>query len=103
MQNVQSLKYAEEACYNGTLLIRAFSSGLDIGTCNWSISSPKQRIAYLSSSIFASATATEFDYNPLRASDVILFSDSTVCDALDKLENEDDGFNPADKKASKFR
>ncbi|XP_027179999.1 integrator complex subunit 9 homolog isoform X2 [Coffea eugenioides] len=102
MQNVQSLKYAEEACYNGTLLIRAFSSGLDIGTCNWSISSPKQRIAYLSSSIFASATATEIDYNPLRGSDVILFSDSTACDALDKLENEDDGFNPADKKASKF-
>lgn len=102
MQNVQSLKYAEEACYNGTLLIKAFSSGLDIGTCNWSISSPKQSIAYLSSSTFASATATQFDYNALHGSDVILFSDFTACDIPDKLENEHDGSSPADKKALNF-
>ncbi|KAK8494431.1 hypothetical protein V6N12_018095 [Hibiscus sabdariffa] len=42
MKKVQTLKYAEEACYNGTLIIRPFSSGLEIGTCNWTISGPKR-------------------------------------------------------------
>ncbi|KAK9138763.1 hypothetical protein Sjap_009357 [Stephania japonica] len=75
MHKVQTLKYAEEACYNGALVIMAFSSGLDIGTCNWTISSSKSRIAYLSSSIFYSLHAMSFDYDSIRANDVVLFSD----------------------------
>lgn len=88
MPKVQSLKYAEEACYNGTLIIKAFSSGLDIGTCNWSIISPKQNVSYISSSISASATALNFDYNALHGTDVILFSDFTPCNYLEKCESE---------------
>ncbi|KAK9141256.1 hypothetical protein Scep_010937 [Stephania cephalantha] len=75
MRKVQTLKYAEEACYNGALVIKAFSSGLDIGTCNWTISSSKSRIAYLSSSIFYSLHAMSFDYHSLRGNDLVLFSD----------------------------
>lgn len=60
MEKVQSLKYAEEACYNGTLTIKAFSSGLEIGACNWNILSPKGSITYLSGSVFASTTASSF-------------------------------------------
>ncbi|KAM7472586.1 hypothetical protein LguiA_010769 [Lonicera macranthoides] len=32
MQKVKTLKYGEEVCYNGTLVIQAFSSGLEIGS-----------------------------------------------------------------------
>lgn len=103
MQKVQSLKYAEEACYNGTLLIKAFSSGLDIGTCNWSIASPEQNIAYLSSSIFASATATKFDCSALQGSDVIFFSDFTASDVIKKHEDDYNGFRPVDKNLSSLR
>ncbi|KAL3516800.1 hypothetical protein ACH5RR_023702 [Cinchona calisaya] len=99
MRKVQSLKYAEEACYNGTLSIKAFSSGLDIGTCNWSIISPKQNITYLSSSTFASATATKFDYNALHGSDVIIFSDFSASNVIDKKDDYN-GFSPGVSKLS---
>lgn len=75
MQKVQALKYAEEACYNGTLLIMALSSGLEIGTCNWTIGSPKGTVSYLSSSCFVASTSMEFDYHALQGSDMIIYSD----------------------------
>lgn len=75
MEKVQSLKYAEEAWYNGTLMLKAFSSGLEIGSCNWKIKAPRRNIVYLSSSIFEPAQATGFDYHSLQGADVILFSD----------------------------
>ncbi|ONK67500.1 uncharacterized protein A4U43_C05F690 [Asparagus officinalis] len=75
MQSVQPLKYAEEVCFNGTIVLKAFSSGLEIGSCNWTISGPRGSIAYLSSSIFQSAHAMDFDYHSLQGKDVVLFSD----------------------------
>ncbi|XP_061978998.1 uncharacterized protein LOC133699664 isoform X1 [Populus nigra] len=75
VKKVQTLKYAEEAWYNGTLLIKAFSSGLEIGSCNWTINSPKRNIACISSSKFYSVNAMEFDYHALRGNDLILYSD----------------------------
>lgn len=75
MRKIHTLKYGEEGCYNGTLVIKAFSSGLEIGTCNWTISSPKRNITCLSSSIFVSSHAMNFDYCSLQGNDTILFSD----------------------------
>lgn len=75
MQKVQTLKYAEEASYNGTVVIKAFSSGLEIGSSNWMINGPRRNITYLSSSIFESAHAMGFDYCSLQGNDLILFSD----------------------------
>ncbi|KAG5229440.1 integrator complex [Salix suchowensis] len=75
VKKVQTLKYAEEAWYNGTLLIKAFSSGLEIGTCNWTINSPKRNVAYISGSKFHPVHAMEFDYHALRGNDLILYSD----------------------------
>lgn len=75
MQLVQPLKYAEEACFNGTILLKAFSSGLEIGSCNWTINGPRRSIAYLSSSIFQSAHSMDFDYRALHGNDLVLFSD----------------------------
>ncbi|XP_019224169.1 PREDICTED: integrator complex subunit 9 isoform X2 [Nicotiana attenuata] len=88
MEKVQSLKYAEEACYNGALTIKAFSSGLEIGACNWNILSPKGSITYLSGSVFASTTASSFDYKALEGSDVLLYSDFTACNDVDSEKNE---------------
>ncbi|KAK1405655.1 Beta-Casp domain-containing protein [Heracleum sosnowskyi] len=87
MQKVQTLKYAEEACYNGTLLIKAFSSGLDIGTCNWTISSPKGTVSYLSSSCFISSTAMDFDYHALKGSDMIIYSDFSTWKAENNVDD----------------
>lgn len=75
IQKVHTLKYAQEVCYNGTLIIKAVSSGLEIGTCNWTINGPKRNIACLSSSIFDSSHAMNFDYHALRGNDLIIYSD----------------------------
>ncbi|XP_073045383.1 uncharacterized protein [Primulina eburnea] len=88
MLKIETLKYAEEVCYNGTLIIKAFSSGLEIGSCNWSISGPKGSIAYISSSVVSSATAMSFNYQALQRHDVTLFSDFCFCNDTEKLEDD---------------
>ncbi|KAI3740509.1 hypothetical protein L2E82_30969 [Cichorium intybus] len=77
LQKVETLKYSEEVCYNGSLIIKAFSSGLEIGACNWSLKSPKRNISYISSSIFSSGVSMEFDFHGLIGSDVLIYSDFT--------------------------
>ncbi|KAL0456033.1 UNVERIFIED_CONTAM: hypothetical protein Slati_0942500 [Sesamum latifolium] len=89
MLKVECLKYAEEACYGGTLIIQAFSSGLEIGSCNWGISGPKGSITYISSSVFQSSVAMSFNYKALQRSDVILYSDFSSCNGPDKFDNDD--------------
>ncbi|KAA8519166.1 hypothetical protein F0562_013422 [Nyssa sinensis] len=102
MQKVQALKYAEEACYNGTLIIKAFSSGLEIGACNWTINGPKRNIACLCSSIFVSAHAMNFDYHALQGNDLILCSDFSYLNAME--DGEDDNFSaPATDNFSTLR
>ncbi|XP_072965849.1 uncharacterized protein [Typha angustifolia] len=83
MQKIQPVKYAEETCFNGTLILKAFSSGLDIGSCNWTVSSPRRSISYLSSSIFESAHAMDFDYHSLRGNDLVIFSDFSSLNSMD--------------------
>lgn len=75
MQKVHTLKYTQEICYNGTLIIKAVSSGLEMGTCNWTINGPNRNIACLSSSIFDSPHAVNFDYHALQGYDLIIYSD----------------------------
>ncbi|XVF82086.1 hypothetical protein PTKIN_Ptkin16aG0015800 [Pterospermum kingtungense] len=94
MRKIQKLKYAEEACYNGTLIIKAFSSGLEIGTCNWTINGPKRNVAYISSSIFVSTHAMDFDFLGLCGNDVIIYSDFSSLDTTDSLENDNIYFDP---------
>ncbi|KAF9606760.1 hypothetical protein IFM89_028136 [Coptis chinensis] len=75
IQKFKTLKYAEEACYNDTFVIKAFSSGLEIGASSWTLNGPRRSITYLPSSIFESAHAMSFNYNSLRGNDLIMFSD----------------------------
>ncbi|KAK1552184.1 hypothetical protein Q3G72_011997 [Acer saccharum] len=86
MTKVQRLRYAEETCYNGTLVIKAISSGLEIGACNWMINSPKRNIASVSGSIFDSGHAMDFDYHALQGSDMILYSDFSTLLATEDNE-----------------
>ncbi|KAK7271454.1 hypothetical protein RJT34_27378 [Clitoria ternatea] len=84
MLKICTLNYAEEVCYNGTLVIKAFSSGIEIGSCNWVLNSPKGDIAYLSSSSFISSYAMTFDYHSLKGTSALIYSDfSSLSDALD--------------------
>ncbi|KAL9152175.1 hypothetical protein ABFS82_11G103000 [Erythranthe guttata] len=96
MLKVESLKYAEETCYNGTLMMSAFSSGLEIGSCNWKITCPKGSVAYISSSVFSPLTAMSFDYKSLQRSDVILYSDFSSCNAADNFEADNNVSNSSD-------
>ena len=75
IQKVHTLKYSQEICYNGTLIIKAVSSGLEIGTCNWTVNGPKGNIACLSSSVFDSSHAMNFDYHALQGNDLFIYSD----------------------------
>lgn len=95
MQKAQRLKYAEETCYNSTLIIKAFSSGLEIGTCNWTINGPKGGIAFISSSIFDSAHAMNFDYLALRGNDAVIYSDFSSLDGTEDIESDHNNLVPA--------
>ena len=88
LQKVHSLNYAEETCYNGALILKAFSSGLEIGACNWAISSPKGDVAFISSSIFFSGHAMDFDYHALEGNDLVLYSDFQSLHTMDDIETE---------------
>ncbi|XP_047336379.1 integrator complex subunit 9 homolog [Impatiens glandulifera] len=96
MQKVQTLKYAEESCYNGSLIIKAVSSGLEIGSCNWTIRGQRRSIACLSSSIFLSAHAMGFDYLALQGYDTILYSDPS----FHAMEDSETGSEPSAKDSS---
>ncbi|CAO2816206.1 unnamed protein product [Amaranthus hypochondriacus] len=88
IQKMQTLQYDEETCYDGLLVIKAFSSGLDIGTSNWRFISPKKDVVFISGSVFVSAPALSFNYHALQDCDVILFSDfsSLNCMEVDEME-----------------
>ncbi|KAJ0978853.1 hypothetical protein J5N97_014327 [Dioscorea zingiberensis] len=90
MLKVHSLRYGEEACYNSALILKSFSSGLEIGSCNWMINGPRRNVTYLSSSIFKSAHAMGFDYHSLQGNDLILFSDLSG-EVIDDGRNDADG------------
>ncbi|KAJ0038092.1 hypothetical protein Pint_23819 [Pistacia integerrima] len=86
LTKVQTVRYTEEACYNGVLIIKAFSSGSEIGACNWIINGPKGNIAYVSGSIFASDHAMNFDYSALQGRDLILYSDFFSLDTTEEMD-----------------
>lgn len=90
MLKIHTLNYAEEACYNGTLVIKAFSSGIEIGSCNWTLNSPKGDIAYLSGSSFISAHAMSFDYHSLQGTCALIYSDFL---SLSDTQDGEDGDN----------
>ncbi|XP_074276685.1 uncharacterized protein LOC141600360 [Silene latifolia] len=96
VQKVQPLKYAEETCYAGLIIIKAFSSGLDIGTSNWVIRSPKKDIAFLSSSVFISAVALDFTYKALQGCDIVLYTDFSSLDDTENVEEQVDNSAPID-------
>lgn len=103
MLKINTLNYAEEACYNGTLVIKAFSSGVEIGSCNWLLNGPKGDIAYLSNSRFISAHAMTFDYHSLRGTCALIYSDfSSLSDAQD-AEDGDNYSVPTDDKLLPLR
>ena len=88
IQKVQTLQYDEETGYGGLLVIKAVSSGLDIGTSNWKFKSPKKDVVFISSSVFVSAPALSFNYHALQNCDVVLFSDFSSLNSMEVDEME---------------
>ncbi|XP_061352892.1 uncharacterized protein LOC133297719 isoform X2 [Gastrolobium bilobum] len=98
MLKIHTLNYAEETCYNGTLVIKAFSSGVEIGSCNWILNGPKGDIAYLSSSSFISAHAMAFDYRSLQGTCALIYSDFSFLNDEQDVEDGDNHSVPTDDK-----
>lgn len=84
MQKIQPVKFGEEVCFNGMLMLKASSSGLELGNCVWSIKGPRASITYLPSTVFVSAHALDCDYNSLKENDIILFSDFSSLNVMDE-------------------
>ncbi|CAM0884250.1 unnamed protein product [Alopecurus aequalis] len=84
MQKTQPIKYRQEVCFNGMLMLKASSSGLELGNCAWSLKGPRASITYLPSTVFVSAHALDCDYNSLKENDVILFSDFSSLNIMDE-------------------
>ncbi|XP_029124655.1 integrator complex subunit 9-like isoform X1 [Cajanus cajan] len=98
MLKIHKLNYAEEACYNGTLVIKAFSSGTEIGSCNWILGSPKGDITYLSGSNIISAHAMPFDYRSLQGTCALIYSDFlSFTDTQDGEDGDSNSVLTADK------
>ncbi|XP_021297327.1 integrator complex subunit 9 homolog isoform X2 [Herrania umbratica] len=83
MRKVQTLKYAEEACYNGNLIIKAFSSGLEIGTCNWTINEKMEN----DNTYFDTVASLNFsdDVNNLEEMAASLLKDDESMEEMEKL------------------
>ncbi|KAL1338780.1 hypothetical protein HN51_033372 [Arachis hypogaea] len=95
---IQKLKYAEEVCYNGILVIKAFSSGVEMGSCNWILDSPKGDVGYLSNSSFISSQVAAFDYQSLQGTDTLIYSDfSSLNSTEDVKDEENESVQLADK------
>eukprot|EP01018_Ginkgo_biloba_P035019 Gb_33638 [translate_table: standard] len=112
MGKVQSLRYAEEICYNDTLIIKPTSSGLEIGASNWMITGPRRSLTYLTGSIFDTGHAMGLDIHALQGNDVMLFSDFSPLSSTKQppvakdVHNEHekaDLKDPTNKGVSKFR
>uniref|UniRef100_A0A0D3CM10 Beta-Casp domain-containing protein n=1 Tax=Brassica oleracea var. oleracea TaxID=109376 RepID=A0A0D3CM10_BRAOL len=91
MKKVQDVKFSEEVCYNGTLIIKALSSGLDIGDCNWLINGPNGSLSYVSDSIFVSHHSKNFDSHEMTENDCIstISENNDECLAASLLDNEE--------------
>ncbi|CAL5201485.1 unnamed protein product [Lathyrus oleraceus] len=98
MLKINTLNYAQEVCYNGTLVIKAFSSGVELGSCNWILNGPKGDIAYLSSSCFFSAHAMAFDYRSLQGTSALIYSDFSSLSDTQDIEDGDNYTDPASDK-----
>ncbi|KAK9682514.1 hypothetical protein RND81_10G079500 [Saponaria officinalis] len=96
VQKVQSLKFAEETCYAGLIVIKPFSAGLDIGSSNWVIRSPKKDITILSSSLFVSAVALNFAYQALPSCDIVLYTDFSCLDDDEAVDEQINNSAPID-------
>ncbi|XP_030477232.1 uncharacterized protein LOC115694254 [Syzygium oleosum] len=100
VKKVQKLKYAEVACYNGTISIKPISSGLEIGASNWTIRYPDGTIGFVSSSEFVPGHALEFNYNALRSCDVLIYSDFSSLDVLEPANKGSNHTAPEDSSTS---
>lgn len=69
-------------------MIIALSSGLEIGACNWTIEWMGRTVALVTSSIFASGHALEFDCQALLSKEVVVYLDSLSSDALGPAEDD---------------
>lgn len=87
-KNVHTLKYMEEICYNGTVNLKASSSGSDIGACNWTIRCPNTTMAFISNSMFGSTHALEFDHHALQGNGVILYTDCLSSSAFEHVDSD---------------
>ncbi|XP_028788858.1 integrator complex subunit 9 isoform X2 [Neltuma alba] len=95
MLKVQTLKYAEEACYNGTLVIKALSSGVEFGGCNWILSGPKGNVGYISCSSFNSAHAMNFDFHSLQGTRILIYSDFSSVRITPNVEDDNSSSKPS--------
>ncbi|WCJ38546.1 hypothetical protein M5689_019603 [Euphorbia peplus] len=84
----QPLKYAEEACYVGAVVVKALSSGLEIGSSNWTIEDPKGKdFIFIKLSIIAVCSfAMEFDYRALQGDDLVLNADFSFENVIEDVE-----------------
>ncbi|XP_078445355.1 integrator complex subunit isoform X2 [Wolffia australiana] len=95
INKIQAVKYCEEYCHDSALNLKALSSGLEFGACNWIIRSPGQSLTYLTSSIVKSSTAMEFDYHGLKGNEFILFSDFSYLNDITEGNDEEAPFDEA--------
>uniref|UniRef100_K1PRM0 Integrator complex subunit 9 n=1 Tax=Magallana gigas TaxID=29159 RepID=K1PRM0_MAGGI len=77
LSRVQTVGYNEKRNIYGALIITACSSGYSIGSCNWTIKSPYQKICYISGTSTLTTHPKPMDTEPLRQSDLIIVSSMT--------------------------
>ncbi|KAH9299596.1 hypothetical protein KI387_031278, partial [Taxus chinensis] len=84
IKKIHSLRFAEEICYNDTLIIKPISSGLEIGASNWTVTGPRRSLTYITGSIIGTGHSMGLDIPSLQGTDLVLFSDFSHLSEIDK-------------------
>jgi len=83
VQKIKSITYNEVYEIFGALRITAHPSGYSIGSCNWTIQSDFEKIAYMSSSSKFISHPQFIDEKPLCNADALLFAGMTQAHGTD--------------------
>ncbi|OWA53399.1 Integrator complex subunit 9 [Hypsibius exemplaris] len=91
LKRIEIINFRQTVPLENSLVITAYSSGFAMGSCNWSIQSPEEKICYLADSSTLSTHVSPIDYDDIKNADVMIVSAlnmdpaRTLNDSLDKI------------------
>ncbi|GAV00867.1 hypothetical protein RvY_11655-2 [Ramazzottius varieornatus] len=74
LKKIEVINFRQVIPLENSITITAFSSGFAMGSCNWTIESPNEKICYLSDSTTLTTHVAPIDLEDLKKADVMIVS-----------------------------